>query len=161
MEIREATPEDYAAAGEVAVEGYREFYKEALGAYAERLRDVEARAKAATLLVALEDGEIAGVVTYVADAASPFAQHQRDGEASIRMLAVTPRYQRRGIGRALSTECLQRAREDGKRAVVLHADEIMNASRALYESLGFVRDPSRDFRPDDETLLVCYVLELR
>ncbi len=161
IEIREATPADYADAGEVAVEGYREFYREALGSYADRLRDVRARAEGATVLVAVTGvGEIAGVVTYVSDPTSPFAQHQETDEASIRMLSVAPKHKRRGIGRALSEECIVHARKDGKRAVVLHADEIMNAARALYESLGFVRDPARDFRPDDETNLVCYVLAL-
>lgn len=160
IEIREARPAEYAAAGEVAVEGYREFYGDSLSYYAEHLRDVETRAKASTILVALQDGVVVGTVTYVADFDSPMAEDQRPDEASVRMLSVLPSYMRRGIGRALSVACIERARADGKRAIVLHADEIMNASRALYEGLGFVRDPSRDFRPDAETFLVCYVLTL-
>ena len=84
----------------------------------------------------------------------------RQDEASIRMLAVKPAHARRGIGRALSVACIERARADGKRAVSLHADDIMDASRGLYEELGFRRDPSRDYRPDDVTFRFCYVLEL-
>ena len=158
LEIREILPSDYAAAGEVAVEGYREFYRERLGSYGDHLRDVESRARDAVVLVAIDEGMVSGVVTYVADATSPFAQHQMESEASIRMLSVAPAHKRRGIGRALSVACIERARADGKRAVVLHADEIMIPARALYQSLGFARDPGRDFRPDDETVLLCYVL---
>lgn len=161
VEIREARPEEYEAAGEVSVEGYREFYAASLGTYADHLRDVTWRVKAGgVVLVAVVGDEVVGTVTYVADFSSELAEHQRPGEAAIRMLSVAPSAKRRGIGRALSEACIERARAEGKRGIVLHADEIMKAARALYEELGFRRDPDRDFAPDDETWLVCYVLDL-
>jgi hypothetical protein len=43
---------------------------------------------------------------------------------------------------------------------VLYADQIQDASQALYRTLGFRRAPKRDFQPDDGTFLVCYVLDL-
>lgn len=160
VEIREARPDEYEAAGEVAVETYREFYRAALGSYEEHLRDAAARAKAGMLLVAVVDGRVLGSVSYVPDAASDLAtRSQKPDEASIRMLSIAPEAKRRGIGRALSQACIARARAEGKRRVVLHADEIMTAARELYESLGFKRDPDRDFSPD-QTWLVCYVLDL-
>jgi ribosomal protein S18 acetylase RimI-like enzyme len=131
-----------------------------LGDYADTLRDVASRARHATILVAVEDHEVLGTVTYVRDTGSPLARQRNDDEASIRMLAVTPKRKREGIGRALSLACIERARADGKRAVVLHADEIMLASRALYEKLGFRREPSRDYAPDEDTMLLAYVLDL-
>lgn len=160
MEIREAFPSEHGAIGDLAVRGYAEFYGEALGYYEERLRDVATRAAGGTVLVAVEDGEILGTVTYVPDHRSPLAERLRDGDASVRMLVVEPRHKRRGIGRALSIACIERARAAGKRGLVLHADEIMDASRGLYAGLGFRRDPDRDYRPDDETFLVCYALDL-
>ncbi|MCA1833255.1 MAG: GNAT family N-acetyltransferase [Actinomycetota bacterium] len=161
MEIREAHDHEYDAAGHIAVEGYRDFYRDRFGDYEGRLRDIAARAAAAHVLVAIDNGEVVGTVTYVSDPRSDFAQHAEPHEASIRMLSVAPAHKRRGIGKALSVACIERARAEGKRRIVLHADEIMQASRALYESLGFRRDPARDFEPDDETMLLCYVLELR
>jgi ribosomal protein S18 acetylase RimI-like enzyme len=160
MEIREVTAEEHEAAGAVAVAGYHDFYRDALGSYADHLRDVAGRAAGAVVLVAVDGGRIVGTVTYVSDSSSPYAQHQLTGEASIRMLAVAPEHKRSGVGRALSLACVERARSHGKRAVVLHADEIMEGARRLYEGLGFVRDPARDYRPDDETLLLCYTLAL-
>jgi ribosomal protein S18 acetylase RimI-like enzyme len=160
VEIREARPEEYAAAGDVAVAGYAGFYGAGLGSYEEALRDVTGRAGRAVVLIALEDGRIVGTVTYVPDPSSEFAHGQRDGEASIRMLAVTREHGRRGIGRALSLACVERARAGGRSAVVLHADEVMAASQRLYESLGFRRDPARDYIPEDGTRLLSYVLEL-
>ena len=160
IEIREATPDVFAAAGDAAVEGYAAFYGADLGDYEDRLRDVAGRARGAVVLVALEEGEVVGTVTYVGDASSPSASHQREDEASIRMLAVKPSHARRGVGRALGIACIERARAGRKRAVSLHADEVMQISQRLYESLGFRRDPTRDYRPDDVTFLFCYVLEL-
>jgi GNAT superfamily N-acetyltransferase len=144
----------------VTVAGYHDFYREKLGSYADELRDIAARVEAARVLVAVDDGEVLGTVTYVGDEGSAFAQSQRSDEAGIRMLSVSPERQRRGVGRALSSACIELARREGKHAVVLHADEIMAASQQLYESLGFVRDPSRDFHPDGWTELWAYVLAL-
>ncbi|GAC1420881.1 MAG: hypothetical protein NVSMB57_14660 [Actinomycetota bacterium] len=161
MEIRPIRAEEISAAGEVAVAGFAEFYKEDLGYYAGRLRDVASRIQGGEVLVAVEDGTVAGTVTYIGNFDSPFAEKMDAGEAGIRMLAVHPRFMRRGIGRALSQACIERARSEGKDAIVLHADEIMKISQSLYESLGFVRDPERDYAPDDTTFLIAYRLPLR
>lgn len=160
MEIRSPRPSEYEDAADVAVAAYAGFYGDDLAGYEGPLRDVAGRMRDADVLVAVVDGAVAGTVTYVGDAGSPLAEHQREGEASIRMLAVAPAFARRGIGRALSLACIERARTEGKRAVVLHADEAMAASRALYEGLGFRRDSGRDYRPDRITFLVAYVLPL-
>ena len=160
IEIREARPEEYGAAGEVAVAGYAEVYDD-LGYYEARLRDVATRATGGVVLVALDGDEVVGTVTYVSGAASPLAtRQQKEGEGSIRMLAISPAHKRRGIGRALSLACVERARAGGKQAVIVHADEVMRAARTLYEGLGFRRDPARDYRPDDVTFLLCYVRDL-
>ena len=160
IEIREAAPDEFATAGAVAVEGYEGFYGPNLGPYQEQLRDVAGRAAASAVLIAVDDGVIVGTDTYVGDATSTYAAHQRDDAASIRMLAVRPTHTKRGIGRALSVACIERARRDGKRAVSLHADDVMAVSQRLYESLGFRRDSGRDYRADDGTVLLCYVLDL-
>jgi ribosomal protein S18 acetylase RimI-like enzyme len=159
MEIREARPEEYPAAGDVSVDAYADFYGPNLGTYENDLRAVASRARSAVVLVAVDGGELIGTVTYVPDADSMLAR-QEVGEASIRMLAVLPKHKREGVGRALSVACIERARAEGKRAVVLHADEVMAASQQLYEGLGFRREPGRDYVPDDGTRLLGYVLEL-
>jgi ribosomal protein S18 acetylase RimI-like enzyme len=160
MEIREVRPDEHEAAGAVAVAGYLDFYRDALGYYADHLRDVSRRARGAIVLVAVDGARIVGTVTYIADSTSAYAENQLPDEASIRMLAVAPEHKRSGIGRALSMACVERARAGGKRAIVLHADAIMEGARRLYEGIGFVREPARDYRPDDATLLLCYRLAL-
>lgn len=55
----------------------------------------------------------------------------------IRVLAIAPAARGHGIARALTDECLRRARSDGAPAVGLRTAEAMTAARALYESVGF------------------------
>ena len=63
------------------------------------------------------------------------------------MLAVAPEPQGQGVGEALAEHCLDRFREDGAVAVVLSTLPEMVAAHRLYERLGFVRTPERDWGP--------------
>ena len=100
------------------------------------------RASEAVVLAAVDDasGDLLGCVTYVPDASNPWAEHLREGEAGIRMLAVDPAGQGRGAGTALVAACLDRARADGRRAVFLHSLPVMDGRAA---DLRPVRLPAR------------------
>ena len=148
--------------GEIVVRAY-----DAVGAlegddeYVPELRDVARRVREAVVFAAL-DGASAkplGCVTYVAGRDSPWAQHLRPGEASIRMLAVDPAAQGRGVGSALVAACLDRAHADGRRAVFLHSLPIMTDAQRIYERCGFRRAPERDWVFPD-FLLMGFVLDL-
>ena len=63
MEVREASPEEYAEAGRVTAEAYREFVRpgdDDWERYLLRIADVEARAGQTTIMVAVEDGRVLG-----------------------------------------------------------------------------------------------------
>ena len=60
------------------------------------------------------------------------------------MLAVAPEARGKRIGEALVRACIERAMNDGARAVVLWSQPTMPAAHRLYERLGFVRAPERD-----------------
>ena len=63
-----------------------------------------------------------------------------------RMLAVHPRFHRRGVGGALLAEIVARARaEEGVDAVVLTTMPSMTGAHRMYERAGFVRVPERDW----------------
>ena len=109
--------------------------------YAEQLADVGRRAAEAEVLVAADDG-LLGCVTFVSDATSPWAELLEDNEASIRMLAVDPTVQGRGVGRALLDACLDRARPARSDAIFLHSTPWMQAAHHLYAGAGFVRVPT-------------------
>ena len=57
----------------------------------------------------------------------------------IRMLVVDPEFRSRGIGRALSRECIARAKRDGAPIIALHTSPIMTVALAMYLRMGFVK----------------------
>ena len=56
----------------------------------------------------------------------------------IRLLAVHPDFQGRGIAKVLVKWCIDRAKADGETVIALHTGEMMEAARHIYEKLGFV-----------------------
>jgi len=161
--IRPVEPSDYEALGELTVAAYHDVAPDVPGQneYDARLRDVGRRARESCVLVAVApDGQVLGGVTYVSGPEDPYSEELRDDEAGMRMLAVDPAVQRGGIGRALTVECLRRARAAGKRRLVLHTGPWMPGAVHLYESMGFVRDPSIDFTPVPGIDLLAYAFDL-
>jgi ribosomal protein S18 acetylase RimI-like enzyme len=80
--------------------------------------------------------------------------------ASIRMLGVAPDARGQGVGEALVRECIDRARQSGRRRIRLDTRTTMTGAQRLYERLGFRRDPAHDWSPAAGVLLLGYVLEL-
>ena len=161
LEIRPARSDEYERAGRVVVAAYAALPgAHATDEYMAELADVAQRARGADILVALDGGDLVGCVTFVPDHTSPWAELVEDGESAIRMLGVDPSYQGRGAGRALVEECIRRSRESGKKAVFLHSTPWMTTAHRLYEALGFVRTPGRDWLPVPDVPLVAFRLEL-
>jgi ribosomal protein S18 acetylase RimI-like enzyme len=145
--IREADPGDYLEVADLTEAGYRALGDARVEEYVSELRDVARRARHCPILVAVDEptGRPIGTITYVRGPGNPYAELERDGEAGIRMLAVAPEAQGRGVGRALIAEVAARARTDGRIGIGIHTRPSMTAAHRLYEGLGFVRDPGRDW----------------
>ena len=159
MEVREAVPEEYAEAGRVTAEAYREFIRpgeEDWERYLLRIADVEARAGDTTIMVAVEGGRVLGSLTLELEGrVRDGEQEQRPldpGEAHIRMLGVDPVARARGVARALMAASEESARAAGKTFLTLHTTLRMEAARAMYERLGYHRSEDRVF-PDGFVLL--------
>lgn len=134
---------------------------EADAAYAGELAAAQERATEAELVVAVdEDGALLGTVTF-ALAGSPWAEISHADEAEFRMLAVAPSARARGVGSALAQWCVDRAREQGCTAVALSTLTDMTTAHRIYERMGFVRAPARDWAPAPHVQLLAYVLDLR
>lgn len=160
MEIRAVHLDEVDLAGEVTLAAYRSLPGQAIGnGYADDLRDVRARTTGATVLVAVEDGRVLGCVTLVDDPASPWSESLVAGEVGIRMLGVDPAARGRGIGTALVTACLERARALGAVRAVLHSTEAMTDAHRIYQRAGFRRTPARDVALP-EFQLMAFTLEL-
>jgi ribosomal protein S18 acetylase RimI-like enzyme len=163
MEVREIRPDEFEPAGAIVVAAYRNLPGGHLSeGYAAELADVRRRAVEAEVLVAVdgENSQLFGCVTYVPDARSPWAEGLEQDEAAIRMLAVDPAAQGRGVGRALVDACLGRARGRGRRAVFLHSAPWMQMAHHLYAVAGFVRVPARDWLPIPEVPLLAFRRDL-
>ena len=161
--IRPIEPDEYARLGELTVAAYHSLpaVMPHQAEYDERLRDVAHRAGTSCVLVAVgPGGEVLGGVTYVNGPDDPYSEELCEGEAGMRMLAVDPAYHGRGVGRALALACVERARTDGRRRIVLHTSDYMAAAKHLYESMGFERRPAIDFSPVPGVDLIGYALEL-
>jgi ribosomal protein S18 acetylase RimI-like enzyme len=166
LEIRPVRPEEYEEAGAVTALAYREFAprrSDDWEDYLRRIADVGDRAERTTVLVAVEGGSILGTLTLELTDRTE-AGHEREDdplppeEAHIRMLGVHPDARGRGIGRALMDASLRHARDAGKTLLTLNTTERMRAAQAMYESMGFTREPDRVF--DDGFVLLSYSLAL-
>jgi ribosomal protein S18 acetylase RimI-like enzyme len=161
VEVRVAEPSEYQRVAELTVAAYGALEQDHLfDGYDDEIRDVAGRARSDVVLVAVDDGEIVGAVTYVDGPESPWAENLGDGEASLRLLAVDPAAQGRGAGSALLRACIDRARASGRHAVLLHTTPWMRTAMGMYEREGFARLPERDVDQYEDFPIEAYRLSL-
>jgi len=158
--IRMIQPTEHPAVAELTAgvyidEGY------AGGGYIDVLRDVASRARAADVLVAVDPAtdDVLGAVT-LAYGGRDYAEQAVPGEAVVRMLVVAPTARGVGIGDALMTTCLDRARAACCSRVLLSTQAGMRAAHRIYARLGFRREPANDWSPEPGVNLLGYVLSL-
>jgi GNAT superfamily N-acetyltransferase len=159
MLIRDVLPSEYAAVGELVVDVYRSIIP-GLDEYVDELRNVADRIVSGALVwVADVDGVVAGTVTYVPGTGA-YPEFDDANGAGIRMLAVLPALQGRGIGDALVRACIDRARADGRSRVYLDTTQWMETAQRLYRRLGFARAPELDWEPATGVKLFSYVYDV-
>ena len=59
------------------------------------------------------------------------------GWCSIRFVSVDPDFNGKGIGKALTLECIRQAQNNQENIIALHTSELMQNARHIYEQLGF------------------------
>jgi GNAT superfamily N-acetyltransferase len=170
IEIRLANDDEVEGARAVLKAAYAEyedwFPKENWLRYLTDVLDLEGRASASELLVAIRDGEVLGCVSYFppgSKASYPsdaFSEHWPPEWAAFRLLAVDPAARGEGLGHRLTEVCVERARDQGAPVLGLHTTDAMKVARAMYERLGFKRAPKYDFHPSPQVAVEAYRLEL-
>ena len=90
-----------------------------------------------TIVAEVQD-RFAGAVTYFGPDSQKEAFFEKHWSV-IRMLVVDPRFRGKGLGRALSTECVARARRDGAPVIALHTSPIMTVALPMYLRMGFTK----------------------
>ena len=76
------------------------------------------------------------------------------------MLAVAPEAQGLGVGSLLVRHVVERSMHAGRKAVMLSSLPAQTAAHGIYQRLGFVRVPERDWEPAPGVRLLAFRLEL-
>ncbi|SCX90128.1 Acetyltransferase (GNAT) family protein [Nitrosospira sp. Nl5] len=153
LNTRVAEERDAATVGELTERAYRADGFLISEKYAARLRDAAARISGATVLVAELECRIVATVTLAAHG-SQWAEIAKPDELEVRMLAVVPEARRQGIAAKLLTDAMRHVQNLGLNALVLSTETPMSNAHRLYEKLGYVRQPNRDWSVTGYELLV-------
>lgn len=144
--VREIRPDEYAEVGRLLVAAY-----DAAGRFNDEYRDFLADPSqwvpgVSGALVAVDgDGRPIGCVACTRPGDEEFEPGvPAAGDAGFRFLAVDPDAQGSGAGQALVQACIDRARREGARRLVIHSMAFMTTAHRLYERMGFVRRPDLD-----------------
>lgn len=148
ISLRDARPGDLDRLSRLLEEVYGEFQPHFPGRlwrpYLDEIVDVRSRLGGSELIVAELAGRLVGTVGFYPEARRSALERWPVGWASLRTLAVLPEVRERGVGEALTRECLRRARVSAAFAVGLHTNPFMAAANRLYKRLGFRRAPEFD-----------------
>ncbi|HEY5303828.1 MAG TPA: GNAT family N-acetyltransferase [Acidimicrobiales bacterium] len=165
MKIRLIHEDECDILAQITLRAYRALNgTQPIGRYEEELLAVDRRRRDSEVYVAVDDdGRVLGGVTYVPGPQHAMAEFHDPDACGIRMLAVDPGAQGRGVGRALVTTCIERANEQHRARIILHSAPPMTRAQSMYVRMGFSRASELDewFREDsdhDELLhLTAYV----
>ena len=89
------------------------------------------------IVVELE-GRLAGAVAYFGPNVEKAAFFDQRWPI-IRMLVVDPAFRGKGLGHALSAECIARAKRDRSPIIALHTSPIMTVALPMYLKMGFIK----------------------
>lgn len=157
--VRAARDDELDTVASLIVDAYADYAArmspDAWSSFANEIANVRGRLGDAELLVAEQDGAIVGSVTMFSG-----WRGTQEGTSGVRLLAVPPQKQGEGVGRRLLEACIDRAREAGKRRIVMTTTQEMVAIRELTESMGFGREPALDHEPAPGVRYQGYALQL-
>jgi len=156
--IRDAEPKDMEAVGELRVAAYlagKHLSEDS--EYKPRLRSIGADGKGEVLVAVGETIVGTVMLQFWPDAGELVTGPD---EAEIRALAVAPAAQGAGIGSALLTAVIDRARKRGVGHLLLFTQPDMLAAMHMYEQEGFARLPERDWVQTPRFKLLAYGLRL-
>jgi ribosomal protein S18 acetylase RimI-like enzyme len=147
--IENATAIDFEAIADLNVSAYSEFASRlqpgSWEAMQKNLRNIAKRAEVAEFMVYRSGGEIVGSVAYCPAGKGDPTIFEPD-MASILLLAVSPAHRGKGIARALTLDCISRARRDKANSIGLFTSELMESAQHMYRALGFRQDSELPMR---------------
>ncbi len=157
--VRNASPREYDEIGKLMIRVYSQLdgfpkEEEQPGYYRMLAHIGEQTQKPGTeLLVAVTpDDKIAGAVVYFREMQYYGSGGTATGEknaSGFRLLAVSPEYRGKGIGKLLTVACISKTRNNNISQLIIHTTKAMQTAWAMYEKLGFKRSEDLDFLQGD------------
>ncbi|MFI6152322.1 GNAT family N-acetyltransferase [Kitasatospora sp. NPDC051170] len=158
--IRRALPQDLADAGRITVDAFvGGGFTRPDSPYVDLLGDAGRRSREAELLVAVDvsDQRVLGCVTF-AVGGTEWADIATPEEGEIRMLATDAAARGRGVGESLVRAGIARSRELGLVGMAFSTQPTMTTAHRVYERIGFLRTPERDWAPIPGMNLMVYTM---
>lgn len=96
----------------------------------------------------MNENKVVGAVVYFSDLKNYGSGGTISGiknASGFRLLAVDPKERRKGIGKLLSKECINRAKKLNQNQLFIPSTESMKVAWGMYERLGFLRYNNIDF----------------
>ncbi|MEV8337673.1 GNAT family N-acetyltransferase [Leucobacter sp. NPDC077196] len=148
--IRRVRPDEYASVGAMVRAAYEGDYP-LNDEYLSEIEDVAERDATSEVLVAVDrtSGELLGTIT-IPRPGEWLIDDTAENEFDVRLLGVARPARGRGVGATIMRHAADVARSRGLDRVVLHTGEQMIAAQRLYERLGFVQIPEREFTIERE-----------
>lgn len=113
------------------------------------------------ILVAVSpENELIGGVMFIGDIkdySSGGVTLSVQNAAGMRLLAVAPSARGKGIGKALTQACIQRAKDLQQSQIILHSTLTMQIAWDMYQRMGFQRMPEIDFPQNNLTVYGFYL----
>ena len=158
---RLARPDELERVGSLTVQAYLDggvLGDGAADSYLATLADAADRSARAELYVLTDaDGDVVATMT-LAPAGGPYAEVAGAGELEMRMLAVAPSQQGRGLASAMVGFAVRQVSARGLAGLVITVIDHNTRALRLYERLGFARQPERDLEPVPGVLLLALTL---
>ncbi|WP_420315852.1 GNAT family N-acetyltransferase [Ekhidna sp.] len=152
--IVKAQPKDFSVIGQLMVEVYSGLEgfpsPDEQPAYYQMLANIGefTEKESVELLVARNEGTVAGAVVYIGDIedyGSGGTVTKEKNAAGFRLLAVSPDARGLGVGKKLTIACLEKARQNGLDQMIIHTTDAMKVAWSMYEKIGFKRSEDLDF----------------
>ena len=119
-------------ASQLSTEGWEQM-KTGIG-NTEMWQDILGKAKGFVCCTGTND--IVGMA-FLVPSGNPWGDIYPNDWSYIRMVGVHPEFGGRGIGRKLTQQCIEAAKQSEEHTIALHTSEVMDAARHIYEGLGF------------------------
>lgn len=157
--IRDYQPQDAEQVNRIAVRAFQQFEENYSGwdDFIQGVGQMSTLSTTGEIIVAENEGIAVGAVCYI----GPHIKKSYFPTESpcIRMLVVAPDARGLGIGRALTQECINRAKRDQAPHIGLHTSPVMNVALPLYLRMGF--EKAADIEPIRGVPYATYYKDLR